>query len=278
MADPPFRRPTGLLALRPGLCSVTLRELSPSEVIEVAHRAGVAGIEWGADIHVPLGALDVATAVAEECAEAGLVCPSYGTYLRAGELDRAELDDAVRTTSALGASNLRVWCRWLSAADATDDDRRAMADDLGRMAARALREGMTVSVEYHPFTLTEEPASAVALLDAVGAPNLFTYWQPAEGGVAAELLAEMVRVRHHLSHLHVFRWDTDGVRLPLGEGADLWEPALAAARRSGRWVGDRWAFLEFVRHDDPAQVVADAATLRSWLGGTTTTPPEAAPS
>jgi len=39
--------------VRPGLCSVTLRGSSPQEVVDARLAAGLSGVEWGADVHVP---------------------------------------------------------------------------------------------------------------------------------------------------------------------------------------------------------------------------------
>ena len=38
-----------------GMTSVTFREKSISDIVEVAHAAGLSLIEWGADRHVPPG-------------------------------------------------------------------------------------------------------------------------------------------------------------------------------------------------------------------------------
>ncbi|MDZ7732603.1 MAG: hypothetical protein U5R31_05330 [Acidimicrobiia bacterium] len=38
----------------------------------------------------------------------GRTCPSYGSYLLAGE-PHQEIDTALETTAALGATTLRVW-------------------------------------------------------------------------------------------------------------------------------------------------------------------------
>ncbi len=46
--------------LRSGLVSITCRKLTPQEVVSLCARAGVRGIEWGGDVHVPAG--DVALA------------------------------------------------------------------------------------------------------------------------------------------------------------------------------------------------------------------------
>ena len=41
----------------PGLVSITFRALAPREIVDLAARARLAGIEWGGDIHVPHGDL-----------------------------------------------------------------------------------------------------------------------------------------------------------------------------------------------------------------------------
>ena len=139
--------------------------------------------------------------------------------------------------------------------------RRGVAGDCLANAER----GLTVSLEFHSMTLTETAASTNRLLDDVGAPNLYTYWQPMDGVPVADLVDELAAVRPRLSHLHVFRWRDGGERLALVDGADLWPEVLSEAEGAGAWEGDRVAFLEFVRDDDPDQLAADAATLLGWL-------------
>ena len=68
--------------IRPGLCSVTLRALEPSAVVELAAAAGLEAIEWGGDVHVPPGDVDRAGQVRTLTEGAGLAVASYGSYLR----------------------------------------------------------------------------------------------------------------------------------------------------------------------------------------------------
>lgn len=255
-------------AVLPGLCSITLRDRPWEQVVDVASEAGLVGIEWGGDVHVPHGDVGRAEAVAARSRAAGLRCPSYGSYLRAGELHAGQTEAVLDVAEALEATNVRVWCRWLSAADASTDDRRTIASDLSEVSEAAARRGLAVSVEHHRFTLTETVASTMALLAGIGAANLFTYWQPCDHLAVPDLVAEVEVLRDALSHLHVFRWRSFEDRLPLAEGDDLWPQVLASVSApvaAPRWTAERWAFLEYVRGDDPAQVVADAAVVRSWL-------------
>jgi sugar phosphate isomerase/epimerase len=247
-----------------GLCSVTFRGLAPAEVIEAAVRAGVEGVEWGADVHVPPGDEATAAEVARRCKDAGIAVPSFGSYLFAGKSSAERVPAVLDTAAALGATNVRVWCPF-GAPPGTDDGlfRRA-ADDLAAWASAAAADhGLTLSVEYHVDTFTETAASAAALLRAAGAPpNLFTYWQPVAGRPP---LDEATAIAPHVSHVHVFHWTATGERRPLAEGEAHWPDLLdTLADTPTRFGGPRFAFLEFVRDDDPDQLVADAATLRRW--------------
>ena len=41
--------------LKTGVCSVTFRNLNVERIIELVVEAGLDGIEWGGDVHVPTG-------------------------------------------------------------------------------------------------------------------------------------------------------------------------------------------------------------------------------
>jgi len=252
-------------ALLAGLCSVTLRDHSALDVLAIAARARLEAIEWGADRHVPPDDVRRAAAIGRRTADAGVACSSYGSYLFAPTSSTHDIEAVLDTAVALGAPNVRVWTDWVGPApDASV--REAIQAQVAFIAGLAADRGLTVSLEFHPGTLTETAASTLALLDAVDAANLFTYWQPAIGPPVPELVASWRAVRHRTSHLHVFRWRTPDDRQPLEEGTDLWPTVLAEPPAAAGWPGARVAFLEFVAGDDPAQVEADAAVLRGWLG------------
>ena len=133
----------------------------------------------------------------------------------------------------------------------------------------AAERGLATSLEYHPGTLTETAASTLDVLAAVDHPDLFTYWQPDPSLDDTVAVSELAHVVGRLSHLHVFAWGTGFEdRNRLADGASLWEPALSAVPVGGPWDAtrrDRWAFLEYVVEDDPANLADDAATLQAWL-------------
>jgi sugar phosphate isomerase/epimerase len=252
--------------VRLGLCSVTFRGRGLGAVVDLAAAHGLEGIEWGGDVHVPLGDLRRAGEAAARSFAAGLACPSYGSYLMAGAIEGDQVDAAVETTLALGAANLRVWPAWGIGPDAPAEDRLRVTRQLGGVADRAAAAGLAVSVEFHPDTLTETSVSATRLLSDLDRPNLYTYWQPRPGAALEAALAEYEAVASDCSHLHVFWWDAEGRRRPLEAGRHLWA-AVLGDDHGRRWPGDRWALLEFVADDSPEALAADARTLRRLVAG-----------
>lgn len=252
------------MTFRTGVCSVTFRSLAPADVIDAVVAAGLDGIEWGADVHVPPGEDALAADVRRRTDDAGLTCPSYGSYLAAGKSSPERTAPVLATAVALGATNVRVWCPFGAPPGSDDELFRHAAADLATWSALAADAGLALSVEFHAGTFTETAAGARDLLDASGRPdNLFTYWQPVEStaGTAAD---EAAAVRPDVSHVHVFHWRSGGERRPLAEGT-AWPSLLAELAGPSRFTGERFALLEFVRDDRPEQLRDDAATLRAWL-------------
>ncbi|MCA1444182.1 TIM barrel protein [Ensifer sp. IC4062] len=251
----------------PGLCTVTFRSLSADRIVELAAEAGLAAIEWAGDAHVPPGDEPLAKHVGRLSEDAGLA-RSYGSYVAPPTDDLAVFQRALDSAVALGASNIRIWpgTRQRDSRDYSADERRAAAAAIRDMGTEAARHGVTVSLEYHPQSLTDETDSARRLIDAIAHENVYIYWQPRPGLPLDEALAEIRQVGRHISHLHVFAWDGDRNRFLLKSASDYWRTVVAAMPAS-RWTGRRFAMLEFVANDDPAAFFEDAATLKQILEG-----------
>lgn len=176
--------------LTPGLCSITYRQLDADGVLDLAARAGLAAVEWGADVHVPAGDLATARSVAARTAGAGLTVASYGSYFRAGVHDG--FADVLATAVALGAPRIRVWAGDRGSAGA---DRVPVVTALADAVRRAADAGVEVGTESHGGTLTDTTASTLLLLeevdDLVGAPALTTYWQPTVDAPDDDALTEL---------------------------------------------------------------------------------------
>jgi sugar phosphate isomerase/epimerase len=255
-------------AIVPGLCSVTFRASTVDEVVRLAVGARLEAIEWGGDVHVPHGDVGAAKRARDATEAAGLECASYGSYCFAdANATPAVVEPVLDVAVELGAANVRVWAPF--GAERGSARTGEVVDALGPIVAAAAERELQLSLEFHGGTLTATVDGALGLLGAVGAATLWTYWQPpywAEGERSAEDDASAVAaLAPRLSHLHVYEWTGPEQRRPLAEGEARWRAVLDAVSGAGEWSRARCAFLEFVRDDDPAALMADAAVLRRVL-------------
>jgi 3-dehydroshikimate dehydratase len=251
-----------MTAVVPGLVSVTFRHLSPAEIVEIVGRTGFSLVEWGGDVHVPLGDVAAADNVATLSRRAGLTVATYGSYVDfAGE---TRVDDAINTARALGAARLRVWAGRTGSADVSHGVRRTLRDALGNAADRAANHGMNVVLEYHNRTLTDTLSSTLDLLRDVQHPALRTSWQPSPRKDAATNEAELRALLPWLAGLHVFHWGPGGyndrrsLREILPELSRWCRIATDAENPPGGIIP---TMIEFVRGDDPGQFAEDASAL-----------------
>jgi 3-dehydroshikimate dehydratase len=248
--------------LHTGLASVTFRALTPDEIIRLAKTAGLEGIEWGGDVHVPPGDLQRAQEVYSKTLEAGLRVTSYGSYYTAGSTTQPHrFEDVLETALALHAPVIRVWAGKQGSQEASADVWQAVIADTARIVQLAAQKNAVVAFEYHENSLTDTPESTLRLIGAVNHQNLKCYWQRLDDLLVDQYTQQLNEVSPWLSNVHVFQeHNTD--RRPLAEGYTAWRRLLQFVNKL---PGDRYCLLEFVRDDAPEQFIKDAQTLNRLL-------------
>lgn len=252
--------------LRPGLVSVTFRQLAVERIVALAVEARLEGIEWGGDVHVPHGDLAAARNARRMTRDAGLEVAAYGSYYRAGEADSPPFEAVLASAVELGAPTVRVWAGQKASAAADVGYRSGVVEDLQRIAGMGAGAGVEIALEFHKGTLTDTPGSTVEFLEAVGRANVSTYWQPPEGMGVAECLAGLGVLVSKISNVHVFQWTVEEGRTvahALAEGAGAWRSYFGKFANLN--AGQHWVMLEFVRDDDYLQFLEDAKTLHEIL-------------
>ena len=247
-----------------GLCSITLRQMSVDEIISLVSHAGLEGIEWGGDVHVPHGSFHLARQVRDKTLSSGLTPVAYGSYYRVGvsEDEGLSFESVLQTAVALGVPTIRVWAGNKGSAQAGIDLIERIVADTHRIGKMAQQAGVTVAFEYHGGTLTDTRESAVIFADQVKHDAIKFYWQPRPNATASESLDEIHGILDHLCNIHVFHWTRSAntiIRHSLQEGFDVWSEYFKLISSDGQ---DHYALLEFVEEDKPSNVLRDAMVLR----------------
>ncbi len=244
--------------MKTGLTSVTFRQLSPILVVEHAKNAGLFGIEWGGDIHVPPGDIATALDLSKLTRDAGLTVMSYGSYFRA--LPDDNFSPILDTATALGAPVIRIWAGTKSPDMLSGFEFESMVLSIRKACKEAEEREIALVLEYHRNTFTETAQGAVQLLDAVNQPNLKTYWQPNPKLSYLQHLSEIRQLRKWLIGFHVFCWKNDETRCLLEDGSKQWEAYINQAD-----IVDLRLLLEFVKDDNEHNFYRDVNTLKKII-------------
>lgn len=191
------------------------------------------GIEWGGDIHVPPGDLANASSVRQQTLEAGLQIAAYGSYYRLGT-GQLPFQSVLETAISLGAPTIRVWAGTVGSRDADSAIWREVVRDGQQIANRASATGLSISLEFHPDTLTDTSQSALRLLKEIDRSNEYSYWQPPPNGTREANAQGLAEILPWLGNVHVFHWLPQYERHPLLEGAADWECYLKPIKSSKR--------------------------------------------
>ncbi len=255
-----------------GLVSISFRPLSTNEIVQLVADAGLEGIEWGGDVHVPHGDLEVARATRELTRDAGLEVAAYGSYYRFDDCieDSDEtgpnFDAVLDTAEALGAPSIRVWAGRKNASECSDLEIGRIADRTREIAEQAARRGIRIDYEFHDNTATHTNESTVDLLDRVDHPNAWTLWQTALQVGHAYRSRGLETLLDRISNIHCNYFGENGWpdQFALSEGTEEWADYLKILNRSDR---SRWILIEHVKNNAVESFRDDAATLRRWLAG-----------
>ncbi len=237
-----------------GLCSVTFRSLSVEEIISLCKQNGLTAVEWGGDIHVPVGQFALAEAVGKLTRKNGLQTPSYGSYFRCNGVE--EFEKVSQTATALGANVIRIWAGNKDAEETSVEEYQALVNVIKGCASIAKEAKQTLVFEYHYGTYCNGAQSTLRLLRDVNCANVKCYFQPAYWKGQDSFTSDMDAIRtlkDDIVGVHVYHWSGFD-RLPLAHGIDSWKGYASL-------LGDVNYFLEFMPNDDVTEFSQNAQAL-----------------
>jgi 3-dehydroshikimate dehydratase len=248
--------------IKTGLTSVTFRTLKPTEIVTLVEQAGLQGIEWGGDIHVPHGDISCAQSVYTLTSEAGLEVSSYGSYYLVGSGDNPVPFEAVLETAvALHAPVIRVWAGDRGSEAADQFWWHKVIEDSQRISFLAEKASISLSFEFHEDTLTDTSKSALKLLQEINRKNFRCYWQPPMNLDFEARLNGLEDITRWLSNIHVFHYSAHGLR-SLAEGEVEWSKYISIFESL---PGDHFCLLEFVKDDSVKQFIKDAQQFLTFF-------------
>jgi sugar phosphate isomerase/epimerase len=208
-----------------GLVSVSFRKHSPKGILEAVRASGLSCIEWGSDVHAPCRDDERLREIARLQREYGIKCSSYGTYFRIGETPIDELENYIKAAKILDTDILRLWCGTRGGKDMTEPEKNVLLEICRKAAIIAENNSVTLCMECHQNTFTENPDDAVWLMENVNSQHFRMYWQPFQWQSAEQNIENAKKIAPYAEHIHVFNWDGD-LRLKLSGAVDVWKEYL----------------------------------------------------
>ncbi len=242
-----------------GLVSVSFRQHSPKEISEAAKAAGLSCIEWGSDVHAPYNDTEKLNEISRLQKEYGIFCSSYGTYFRIGVNPTEELQCYIDAAKILGTNILRVWCYNKTKADMTQAEHDFLINECEKVKDIAEQNNVTVCLECHRDTYTENRADTVFLMEQINSEHFCMYWQPFQWQTKEENLAYAETVARYTKHIHVFQWK-ENLRFSLNDGIEEWRNYLS------KFSVPRTLLLEFMPDDCIDSLEAEVKALKTIIG------------
>ncbi len=250
-----------------GLVSVSFRNLSPEEIIDMVKQAGLSGIEWGGDVHVPAGDIACAESVAFKTMEAGLETLAYGSYYYLGAYEdyRTEFQKVIDSAAALNAPVIRIWGGKKVSSALSKEERAALVRETQDLCDMLKGTKIALAFEFHNNTITDTAESAIRLMEEAERGNLYLYYQPNRHYVPvgesalSYCLKELNLVMPYLYHVHAYHFNAQNEKCLLEEGYSDFVKYIEAIRAAGK---NPALMVEFCLDNKVENFFRDAKTIK----------------
>lgn len=243
-----------------GIVSISFRKYSKEELTGYAKDAGLDSIEWGGDVHVPHGDINEAKKAVEITHGCGLEIAEYGSYYIIGQSEEELFEKVLNSADTLGAQIIRVWPGMNKSSDTfTSEEYDKYVLDAKRICALAEKRGVTVALECHPNSLTDEYHTSLKFLSDVDCDNLKMMWQPNQHRPLEYNLDSIKALYDYIVAVHVFSWERKN-RLPLAAKENDWKEYINLFSKK-----ELNYMLEFMHDDNIETLKETASVLKSWL-------------
>lgn len=264
--------------MKTGLVSISFRKKSIKELIKATKNSGLEYIEWGGDVHIPMGKAKLARATRRLMHGSGLKSASYGSYFgliyHCDEHFPMPFKHVLKTAKALSAKTVRVWLGWpfcgckkgcnVFLCEKYYQKNVSVTKALCR---EARKYGLTLSIECHWKTLSDDYRDTLRFLEAVDEDNLRLYWQPNHERGFEYNIEALQALRPYISNVHVFNWNEKGEKSSLGTERGIYEWTEYLKILNDENASERICFLEFMPDGELDSLSTEACALRKIIDG-----------
>ncbi len=262
--------------MKTGLVSVSFRKKSIKELIKATKESGLEYIEWGGDVHVPMGKTKLAGSTRKLMHGAGLKCASYGSYFgllyHCDEHFPMPFKRVLKTAKRLGAKTVRVWLGWPYCGCKKgcnvflcEKYYKKNVNVTKALCAQAKKYGLTLSIECHFKTLSDDYHDTLRFLKDVDCDNLRLYWQPNHARGFEYNLEALKALRPYITNVHVFNWNEKGEKSTLGDEKGIREWTEYIKVLNDENAKDRIFFLEFMPDGEITSLPTEARALNDII-------------
>ncbi len=157
------------------MTSVTFRNKTIEEIVEICKKEQVEYIEWGSDVHVKTK--DDAKKAKLLCDDAGIKISSYGSYYSVGSNNRVEWKTLCENANIMGAESIRVWLGKKDSEKTSNEEYINILNDCKSICDIAKEYGIIVSPECHDDTFNNNTDAILRFIKELGRDNFRTYFQ-----------------------------------------------------------------------------------------------------
>lgn len=245
--------------LKCGLTSISFRSHSRSEIVAAARSAGLGVMEWGSDVHLCQNDSEAISEILALSDAHGIETPTYGTYYRICETPIEDMAPLMDTAETIGAKTLRIWGGRGFVTPSDTEKWARLVSEARQLAEMAERRGLTLALECHIGTVSEDAENALRFITDVGSRALRSYWQPNQRLTKEANLTAIKLLAPYVDCIHAFNW-SGTEKYPLREAKGVWIEYLKAIECETK-KRDIPILLEFMPDGKMESLSAEAKAL-----------------
>lgn len=262
--------------MKTGLVSISFRKESIKNLIKASKECGIDCIEWGGDVHIPMGKVKLARQVRNLMHGSGLKCHTYGSYFglvyHCDEHFPLPFKKVLKTAKSLGAKTVRVWLGWPFCGCKKGCDvflcekfYKKNVDITKKLCDEAKKHGLTLSIECHFKTLSDDYHDTLKFLSDVDRDNLRLNWQPNHARGFEYNLEALKALLPYILNVHVFNWNEKGEKSSLGDEKGIYEWTEYIKVLNDENAESRVLSLEFMPDGELSSLLAEATALKNII-------------